>query len=239
MRFGADATNSCFKRFRCDRQIVAAVGRARPEPATGERADTVASHQTRDAATACRPALRTEHGMYPGAAYGNFHHQLEIPKPMNPKSPLLPLRGGALPLTLFPARTGSTASTEAMWLFARSGRPKKMNDLSPFDKVETVERQDAIAIERGSEREVVADQRFQHGQARASPLGIGLMWKPRLTDARIVGLLKEHQNGCRLRECAAVRDRDCTPGTLQASKESRDSSQYYAAMEPFIVCPKV
>lgn len=68
MRFGADATNSCFKRFRCDRQIVAAVGRARPEPATGERADTVASHQTRDAATACRPALRTERGMYPGAA---------------------------------------------------------------------------------------------------------------------------------------------------------------------------
>lgn len=43
---------------------MAAVGREWLEPATGERADTVA----RDAATACRPAFRTKRGMHPGTA---------------------------------------------------------------------------------------------------------------------------------------------------------------------------
>ena len=41
------------QQVRRDRQAVAAVGRAWPEPATGERADTVTTHQPRDAATAC------------------------------------------------------------------------------------------------------------------------------------------------------------------------------------------
>ena len=38
------------------------------EPATGERANTVTTHQPRDAATTRRPAFGTERGMHPGTA---------------------------------------------------------------------------------------------------------------------------------------------------------------------------
>src|SRR4051794_4363928 len=52
----------------CDRQRVAAVSGAWPELATGERANTVTTHQPRDAATTRRPAFRTERRMHPGTA---------------------------------------------------------------------------------------------------------------------------------------------------------------------------
>lgn len=56
------------QQVRRDGQIVAAVGHARPEPATGERANTVTMHQPRNAATTRRPAFRAKRRMHPGAA---------------------------------------------------------------------------------------------------------------------------------------------------------------------------
>ena len=65
-RFGAAATNVLLQQVRGDRQIVAAVGRAWPEPTTGERANTMTTHQPRDAAATRRPAFGAERGMHPG-----------------------------------------------------------------------------------------------------------------------------------------------------------------------------
>jgi hypothetical protein len=60
MRFGAVAAERPLQEVRRDRQVVAAVGRTWSEPATGERADAVTTHQPRDAATTRRPAFGAE-----------------------------------------------------------------------------------------------------------------------------------------------------------------------------------
>ena len=67
-RFGAGATNVLLQQVRRNRQVMAAVGRARPEPTTGERPDAVATHQACDTTPAGRPALRPQRGVHPGAA---------------------------------------------------------------------------------------------------------------------------------------------------------------------------
>lgn len=56
------------QQVRRDRQMMAAVGGARPEPAASESADAVLPHQSLDPATACRPAFRAKCGMHPGTA---------------------------------------------------------------------------------------------------------------------------------------------------------------------------
>jgi len=52
------------QQVRSDGQMVAAVSRAWLEPATGERANTVTTHQPHDAATTCRPAFRAQRDMH-------------------------------------------------------------------------------------------------------------------------------------------------------------------------------
>jgi hypothetical protein len=65
---GCPGNELLLQQVRRDRKMVAAVGRTRLEPATRQRADAVAPHQSRDAATACCPAFRAKRGMHPWAA---------------------------------------------------------------------------------------------------------------------------------------------------------------------------